>query len=98
MISETSFLRTSVLRWLAMLMLATLAACSSSEKPADGGAADNWATYGGADDSWHYSKLEEINADTVDRLGLAWYWDIPSPELAVSVPLAVDGVFYTAPG
>ena len=90
--------KTALFRWLAALLFVTLAACSSSERPADGGAGDDWASYGGANDEWHYSRLEEINADNVSRLGLAWYWDIPSPELAVSVPLAVDGVLYTATG
>ena len=33
---------------------------------------DNWMTYHGTYDSWHYSALKDINAGNVARLKEAW--------------------------
>src|SRR3546814_8412659 len=45
----------------------------------------------------HYSPLDEVNRDTVSRLGLAWSVDLPLGN-SVTGPVAVDGVLYTATG
>lgn len=45
-----------------------------------------------------YSKLDAINANNVDRLGLAWSYDMDSTRGVEATPLVVDGVMYvTAP-
>ena len=33
-----------------------------------------WLTYGRDYAETHYSPLDQINSDNVDRLGLAWFW------------------------
>jgi quinohemoprotein ethanol dehydrogenase len=57
----------------------------------------NWAAYGRTYRETHYSPLTEINAGTIDRLGLAWSLDL-EPQHVLSTPLAVDGVVYLAVG
>jgi quinohemoprotein ethanol dehydrogenase len=57
----------------------------------------NWAAYGRTYRERHYSPLTEINATTIDRLGLAWSLDL-EPQSVMSTPLAVDGVVYLAVG
>jgi PQQ-dependent dehydrogenase (methanol/ethanol family) len=53
-----------------------------------------WMTYGRTYDEQRYSPLAEINLDTVDRLGLAWYADIPLNQGQEATPLMIDGVIY----
>ena len=41
------------------------------------------------------SPLKLINERNIDRLGLAWYYDLPiSMGTGVAAPLAVDGVLF----
>jgi PQQ-dependent dehydrogenase (methanol/ethanol family) len=55
---------------------------------------DNWMTYGRTYSDQRFSPLQQINADNIDRLGLAWYADIPSRDGLSATPLVVDGVVY----
>jgi alcohol dehydrogenase (cytochrome c) len=57
----------------------------------------NWAAYGRTYSETHYSPLDQVNADTIIRLGLAWTLDL-EPQSVLSTPLAVDGVIYLAVG
>ena len=73
---------------------------SASPNPAnliDGNNGSDWAAYGQSFGEQHYSPLTEINAASVNRLGLAWSYDLP-PGNPISGPLAVDGKLYTATG
>ena len=58
-------------------------------------AQNDWPTHHGTYKSYHYSGLEQINADNVKNLEVAW---MHFPERATrglqSTPLAVDGVLY----
>lgn len=63
----------------------------------DGSNGDNWAAFGGTYGEQHFSPLDEINRETVGRLGLAWSYDLP-PGNPMSGPIAVNGVLYTATG
>ncbi len=36
-----------------------------------------WLSYGRDQAETHYSPLDQINSDNIDRLGLAWSWEIP---------------------
>jgi quinohemoprotein ethanol dehydrogenase len=57
-----------------------------------------WTQYGGNPDEQRYSKLNQVTADNVGQLGLAWYADIPERGGYQSTPLVIDGVLYmTAP-
>jgi len=58
----------------------------------------NWASYGRTFSENHFSPLEQINAENVGELGLAWSYDVGTPLRADSQPLAVDGVIYIATG
>ena len=40
-------------------------------------APEEWLTYGRDQAETHYSPLNQINSDNIDRLGLAWSWEIP---------------------
>ena len=54
---------------------------------------ENWLVNGGRFSGEHFSPLEQITAGNVDRLGLAWFADVPSFTL-VAEPIVVDGVIY----
>ena len=53
----------------------------------------NWLVNGGRFSGEHFSPLQQITADNVDQLGLAWFADIDSFTL-VAEPIVVDGVVY----
>ncbi len=57
----------------------------------------DWPAFGRTYGEQHYSPLDEVNRETVGRLGLAWSVDLP-PGNSVTGPVAVDGVLYTATG
>lgn len=58
----------------------------------------DWPSYGGSTDEHHYSGLEEINVETVKRLGLAWSADLPTTISTVGAPIAVEGKLYVPYG
>ena len=41
-----------------------------------------------------YSRLDAINTQTIDKLGLAWSLDLDDERTLQATPLAVDGVLY----
>lgn len=55
-----------------------------------------WTSYGGPDNI-HYSALDQINRDNVNRLAVAWTYDsgdaFPDSELECN-PIVVDGTLY----
>ena len=101
-------MRGSVWRYRCGLALATAGllagAVQAATAPAEHSrfADDNdgrdWAAWGRSFSEQRYSPLEQINRDTVDRLGLAWTLDFDDVWNVSSQPLAVDGVIYTAVG
>ncbi len=54
----------------------------------------NWMTHGRTYDEQRFSPLDDVNADNVGELGLAWYFDIPTNRGIESTPLVIDGVMY----
>jgi len=54
----------------------------------------NWLAYGRTYSETRYSPLDQINTDTVSRLGIQWFLDLPDDRTLVSTPLVVDGVLY----
>ena len=56
---------------------------------------NDWLTYHGSYKSWHYSPLDQIDADNVDGLAVAWT-HVPgrSTRGLQSFPLVADGVLY----
>jgi quinohemoprotein ethanol dehydrogenase len=62
----------------------------------DAGSAEetNWYTHGGMHDEGNYSPLDQINKDTIGKLGLAWSLDLPGEVSLEATPLAIDGALY----
>ncbi len=68
-----------------------------------GAAGGDWLHYGGDAGSTRYSALDQINAETVKNLKIAWRWRAdnqgPDPEFNLqATPLAVGGRLYTTAG
>jgi quinohemoprotein ethanol dehydrogenase len=75
--------------------LATLITTGALAAPKDTvGAAANWANHGGGTDESGYSRLDQINATNIKRMGLAWSLDLPGESSLEATPLAVNGVLY----
>src|SRR5262245_66286209 len=56
---------------------------------------DNWMTYHGSYNSWHYSALKDVNTTNVKRLKVAWsHVASRSTRGLQSYPLVVDGGLY----
>ena len=54
-----------------------------------------WLTYGRDYAETHYSPLNQIDENNVNRLGIAWTWDITVRGARLeAVPVVVDGVMY----
>lgn len=81
--------------WL-FLWVVTLLACSDGSGPQrlDVG----WPTHGLDAGETRYSELDDINADNVSQLGLAWSYELNTNRGVETTPLVVAGVMYaTAP-
>lgn len=55
----------------------------------------NWLAAGRDLHDTRFSPLEQINADNVGRLGLAWSYDLDTHRGQEATPVVVDGVLYT---
>lgn len=56
---------------------------------------NNWLTYHGTYRSWHYSPLDQINAENVKNLKVAWVHQHGHATRGMqSMPLVADGVLY----
>jgi len=84
-------------------LVVLLSGCGQAPKSVDNAAlADvqngtNWPSFGRTFDEGHYSPLRDINADSVNRLGLAWSLDLDVTN-SITAPLAIDGVIYLGAG
>ena len=58
----------------------------------------DWPAYGRTFSEQRFSPLDQINRQTVSRLGLAWSLELPDVWNVSSAPVAVDGVIYFAVG
>jgi quinohemoprotein ethanol dehydrogenase len=77
----------------ALLALLLLAGCAAGDK---GGAGDDWPFTGGDVGGSHFSRLTDIDAGNVSRLGLAWSHDLGTNRVQEATPVVVDGVMYTS--
>ncbi len=55
----------------------------------------NWMTHGRTYYEQRFSPLDQITADNVKDLKLAWYYDFNTNRGVEATPLVVDGVMYT---
>ncbi|MBC2777088.1 PQQ-dependent dehydrogenase, methanol/ethanol family [Parasphingopyxis marina] len=81
------------MRWLALFIAFALAACSS--QPEVGAGAD-WPLSGGDVGGTHHSRLTQIDRSNVDRIGLAWEYDVGTNRGLEATPIVIDGVMYTS--
>ena len=56
----------------------------------------NWITYGRTYSEQRFSRLQQVNEQTVSRLGLAWSFDLTTLRGLEATPLVQDGVLYTS--
>src|SRR5262245_48495658 len=82
--------------WAAATFL--LAACGKPQVAQEDPAGTNWSAVGRTHDEQHYSPLDQITDQNIDRLGLAWFTDLAPTMNSFSGPLEVDGVLYFATG
>jgi PQQ-dependent dehydrogenase (methanol/ethanol family) len=92
----------------AVGLVSALAMSACVEGPANRGAAavdearllaahdepGQWLSYGRTYDEQRYSPLDQITAQNIDELGLAWFADIPLNRGQEATPIVVDGVIY----
>lgn len=56
--------------------------------------ATDWTMHGNDVGEQRYSRLQQINQNNVDELGLAWSFDLPTIRGVEATPLMVDGTLY----
>ncbi|HEX7854810.1 MAG TPA: PQQ-dependent dehydrogenase, methanol/ethanol family [Sphingobium sp.] len=89
-------------KWMRLPVLAVslaLAACGHGGSGASDPllASGNWPNYGGDGRELHYSPVDEISLSNVDKLSLAWHYDL-EPGFSVSAPVEADGKLFTTTG
>jgi PQQ-dependent dehydrogenase (methanol/ethanol family) len=55
----------------------------------------SWMSYGRTYSEQRYSTLEQVNASNVEKLGLAWFFDLETERGVEATSIVVDGVMYT---
>jgi quinohemoprotein ethanol dehydrogenase len=60
------------------------------------GEPDQWLAPGRDAEGTYYSPLDAINDKTIDRLGFAWNYALPTSRGLEATPVVVDSVLYTA--
>lgn len=85
------------------LMVAGLATYTSAQPAGAPPAGEEWRTYGSDLYSSKYSPLDQINADNVSQLQVAWRWKSLNfgPRMEGNLettPLMIDGVLYFTAG
>jgi quinohemoprotein ethanol dehydrogenase len=86
---------------LAAAALLLLAACDRGYQPpaidtSVIGAGDDWDNPGGDWAESHFSRLEDITAANVGKLGLAWEYDLGTARVQEATPVVVGGTMYTS--
>ena len=58
-------------------------------------AQENWGFYGGSEDNQRFAPLDQINVQTVRRLGLLWSQELGTSRGLEATPMVENGVIYT---
>ena len=92
--------RSLVVTIASAIMLAALAGglAAQAPEPGRGYPAADWPFTGGNWSGSRYSTLDEVAADTVDRLGAAWVTPLPGGASSRATPVVADGVIYLTGG
>src|SRR5690606_16177678 len=80
----------------SVLGVLDLTSCTSGGRGA-AHSGDDWPSYGQDERARHYSDLDQIDTNNVDRLKLAWSLDLQAGN-TVTQPIEVNGVLYFAMG
>jgi len=82
------------------LLLCAAQAAADVDNSTLGNEADgtDWGAFGRTFSEQRFSPLDQINKQTVPKLGLAWSLDLPDVWNVSSAPVEVDGVIYIAVG
>ena len=80
----------------ACIGLAALSAAQAATQAATQGAADDWPNPGGDAGKTHHSRLTDIDAANVGRLGLAWAAELGTERVLEATPVEIGGVLYTS--
>lgn len=92
--------------WAApVLALSALGLASCEEMAGEGGITSemllaageddaNWITHGRTYDEQRFSPLDNINAENIGDLGLAWFADMDTARGQEATPLVIDGKMY----
>ena len=80
--------------WYGFAGLLAAAAIMATGAPNAESADTNWYSHGGEHDEANYSRLDQINSETIGRLGLAWSLDLEGEVSLEATPLAIDGKLY----
>jgi PQQ-dependent dehydrogenase (methanol/ethanol family) len=56
----------------------------------------NWLAYGRTYEEQRFSPLDQINRDSVSRLGLAWFKDMRSNRALEATPIVVDNMMFVS--
>ena len=75
--------------------LAATSTVDDARLRAAAGEPGNWLTHGGTYAEQRYSTLEQIRADNVAQLGLAWSFDTQTNRGLEATPSVADGILYT---
>src|ERR1700676_5453984 len=73
---------------------AVTSAVDSASIKANSATSKDWPTYGLDYAETRFSKLNQINADTVKNLGLTWTYNLESIRGVEATPVVVDGIMY----
>src|SRR6516165_12649982 len=85
-------MRTHVLE-IFLLLDAMAGVVSCTRRAAD--TAGDWRLYGGTIDDHRYSPLNQIDEQTVPKLGLVWSRELGTTRGLEATPLVENGVIYT---
>ena len=92
--------RSLVVTIASAITLAALAGglAAQAPEPGRGYPAGDWPFTGGNWSGSRYSTLDEVAADTVDRLGAEWVTPLPGGASSRATPVVADGVIYLTGG
>ncbi len=54
----------------------------------------DWLAYGRTHSEQRFSPINQINLETIKKLGVSWYLDLPGDVGLVATPLVAEGVLY----
>ena len=84
--------------WMALSLALCLGACGQAgvdAKRIRAAEAGEWLSYGRTYDEQRFSPLDNVNRETVSRLGVAWWAEFDTDRGQEATPLIADGVIYT---